>query len=53
MDILREATLMLQLSHPNILQIYGLSFKQGGAMIVLEYMSFGNMLQYFLSLIHI
>ncbi len=39
---------MLQLSHPNILEIYGLSFQGPSAMIVLEYMSQGNLLQYFL-----
>lgn len=49
MEILREATLMLQLSHPNILEIYGLSFRGSSAMIVLEFMPLGNLLQFFLA----
>ena len=48
MEVLREATLMLQLSHPNILEIFGLSFRGNSAMIVLEFMTLGNLPQYFL-----
>jgi serine/threonine protein kinase len=49
MEILREATLMLQLNHPYILNILGLSFHDGSAMIILEFMTHGSMEHFLLA----
>ena len=45
-DFLREATLMKELRHPNILQLYGICSKKQPLYIIAELMKHGSLLEY-------
>lgn len=45
-DLEREAAIMSQLDHPNIVQFFGLSCKSGSLALLFEYMEHGDLVNY-------